>query len=245
MSKGSGSPVDVTYSADHDYSREASAYEQLKHSGADGTLVPKYYGSWTFTMDLHKEPEVQRPVRMILLEWVPGRSMLSVLESPDFARMSAQHRLDILGAALEVYCLIDFHKVQHGDFAPRNVLLVGSDIDVQMPRVMLVDFNFATMYTEPNARKRGFNPELPLSPRHLLWSSCPEEFQSWCPPPHREETIIFKGWLKKCWDGAESYALEPPKGLEMFRACDEPVEEAAPLEDREYYYSTSRLIVHS
>jgi hypothetical protein len=235
VSQDTGGPVDVTYVADHDYSREAAAYRQLKHEGVDGKLVPKYYGSWTFTMGLHKEPDVRRPVRMILLEWLPGHSMHHVLKSPDFARMSPQHRLDILGAAMETYCLVDFHKVLHGDFAPRNVLLVGSDVDVRMPRVMLIDFNFATVYADPNSRRQGFSTDLPFSPRHLLWSSCPDGFEAWCPPPHRDKKKVFKGWLKKRWDGAEGFASAPPEGLSMFRQYDEPVEEATPVEDREYY----------
>lgn len=235
VSKETGFPADVTYSADHDYSREAGAYQQLQKAGVDGELVPKYFGSWTFDMDLYGEPEVRRPVRMILLEWVPGHSMRQVLKSPDFARMSPQHRLDILGAAMEAYCLVDFHGVEHGDFAPRNVLLVGSDVDIQMPKVMLIDFNYATIYTDPNSRRKSFGTELPLSPRHLLWECCPEEFEAWCPVPHRLREEVFKGWLKRRWDGAPGFALEPPEGLSMFCDYDEPVEEADPVEDREYF----------
>ena len=33
---GTGFPADVTYSADHDYSREAAAYKELQKAGVDG-----------------------------------------------------------------------------------------------------------------------------------------------------------------------------------------------------------------
>lgn len=235
VSKEWGLPVDVTYSADQDYSCEAAAYQQFERSGVDGTLVPKHYGSWTFTMSLHKEPDVQRSVRMILLEWVPGRSMHSIFKSPDFARISPQHRLDILAAVLEVYCMVNFHKIHHGDFAPRNVLLVGSDVDIQIPEVKLIDFNLSAVYTEPNARHRGFDDRLPRSPRLVFWSGCPVEFRAWCPPPHRDKKEVFRGWLKKRWDGVEGFATELPEGLTVFDDYDEPVEQADPVEDREYF----------
>ena len=66
-----GDPTDVTWLADQDYSRECAAYEDLSKAGVDGILVPKYYGSWTFNMAL-LHPQHVRPVRMILVEWIPG-----------------------------------------------------------------------------------------------------------------------------------------------------------------------------
>jgi hypothetical protein len=52
-----------------------------------------------------------------------------------FVRMSPQHRLDILGVAMEAWCLLEFCGVEHGDFAPRNILLMGPNVDTKIPKV--------------------------------------------------------------------------------------------------------------
>ncbi|KAL2885059.1 Protein kinase-like domain protein [Ceratocystis lukuohia] len=82
---------DPTWRADRDYSSEAAAYEELKRVGVDGSLAPKYYGSWTFDM-------------------IPDSvTMQFIVEGGFRGSMSPQHRLDILAKAFEVNSKIDFH----------------------------------------------------------------------------------------------------------------------------------------
>ncbi|KAL2885062.1 Protein kinase-like domain protein [Ceratocystis lukuohia] len=101
---------DPTWRADRDYSSEAAAYEELKKAGVDGSLAPKYYGSWTFNMVHPETPKATRSVRMILMKWIPDSvTMQYILEGGFRGRMSLQHRLNILAKALEVNSKIEFY----------------------------------------------------------------------------------------------------------------------------------------
>ena len=66
---------DVIMRADYDYSREAAAYNELR-GPFEGTIIPKYYGSWTcdITVDTPSGPR-KRPVRLILMEFIDGVCM--------------------------------------------------------------------------------------------------------------------------------------------------------------------------
>ncbi len=55
-------------------------------------------------MGFKNEHDVRRVVRMVLMEWLPSRTMLSVVMSPKFLHMPPQLRLDILGKAMEAFC---------------------------------------------------------------------------------------------------------------------------------------------
>ncbi|KAK3306254.1 uncharacterized protein B0T15DRAFT_534821 [Chaetomium strumarium] len=63
--------------ADCDYSLEAWAYKMMQPV-IGGTVVPAYFGSWTFSLDTGR-PNQQRWVRMILIELVEGESMLDMM----------------------------------------------------------------------------------------------------------------------------------------------------------------------
>lgn len=91
---GSYDEPDCMTLADMDYSIEACAYQNLQPiSGVGGVLVPAYFGSWTFALDVpdpkpdpgsgHSKPaprQRQRWVRMILLELIPGKRLLDMIE---------------------------------------------------------------------------------------------------------------------------------------------------------------------
>ncbi|POR37867.1 Uncharacterized protein TPAR_01935 [Tolypocladium paradoxum] len=228
--RGAGSAVDVTWLADQHYSREAAAYEDLKKAGVDGVLVPEYYGSWTFDMPLLGSPPVMRPVRMVLIEWLQGVSMYSLIESNQVSRIPPEQRLRILAAAMEVECKLAFHGVRHNDFAPRNVMLVGSSIETQVPRVLLVDLNKSVALTRPNCFYTKSGATRPINPRYRYWGGCPIEFFSWVPQPHRSRSPAFKGWLKTQWEHSEKFA-DRTEGLLKRKDYDEPIEIVAPLPD--------------
>ncbi|RSL44296.1 hypothetical protein CEP53_011296 [Fusarium sp. AF-6] len=218
-----GSPVDVTYMADSHYSREAAAFEDLKAAGADGQFTPKYYGSWTFDMGLPGTSEV-RPVRLVLLEWLNGVDLWSIMErdgtNNGIHTMPPEKRLEIFAKAVEAETNVTFHRVLHRDFSPRNVMIVDAatseGVDSHTPRVVLIDFNNSTCVNRPNFRDRQFYTNapdpLPVSPRYNWWGGCPNEFLHWVPDPHRSDDAVFNGWLEQRWpDPSTEYFLPPFK----------------------------------
>lgn len=230
---GFGTAVDVTWLADQHYTREAAAYEDLQKAKVDGLLVPKYHGSWTFDMALKDSPHT-RPVRMILMGYIPGVTMYSFEEKDEIRRVPPQQRLNILAKALEAESLLFFHGVKHGDFAPRNIMLAGDDIETQMPQVFLIDFNHSTAMGRPNYKYRHINVRsaLPRNPMYRNWGPCPNEFLAWVPYPHRSRPTAFKGWLKSQWLGAKEF-LPPEEEARRQFDYDEPVEVVPPLPDSE------------
>ncbi|KAF5026742.1 hypothetical protein F66182_1161 [Fusarium sp. NRRL 66182] len=224
---------DVTWKADRDYSCEAAAYEDLKKAAVDGSLAPKYYGSWTLNMDYPARPQATRPVRMILMEWIPDSvTMQHLLDRGIPARISPQHRLDILAKAMEVFSEMEFYGVKHEDFAPRNVLLVGPEIESRMPGVMLFDFNMSAVFSRPTCKRRREKSKLPISPQYLFWGECPIEFYDWVPKSHRSRRPMFLGWLKSRWEHATAFD-GPSDSMKNYRDFNEPVEFAHPVEDKD------------
>ncbi|GAO19197.1 hypothetical protein UVI_02063670 [Ustilaginoidea virens] len=74
-----------------------------------------------------KQSQDVRPVRMVLMEWISGFSMQSLIDRQKVRHFSPEERLCILAKAMEVECYINFHGVRHGDFAPRNIMLEPTD----------------------------------------------------------------------------------------------------------------------
>lgn len=227
-----GIPVDVTWVADKDYSRESAAYEELQKSQVDGYYAPTYHGSWTFEMSLPGEPRTTRPVRMILMEWIQGINMWSLIESKQTYSIPPQQRLDILAEAMEVEAKVNFYGVKHGDFAPRNIILVGANLKQELPKVFLVDFNKSVVYDQPNCRYPRSSTHLPINPQYRHWGSCDPEFVNWVPEPHRSRPLVYKGWLRKQWDGSKNFASREEGRIRDFD-YDEEVEIVPPEKDRE------------
>ncbi|QUC24053.1 uncharacterized protein UV8b_08294 [Ustilaginoidea virens] len=227
--RGFGTPVDVTWLADQHYSRECAAYEDLSQAEVDGILVPKYYGSWTFNMPLKQSQDV-RPVRMVLMEWISGFSMQSLIDRQKVRHFSPEERLCILAKAMEVECYINFHGVRHGDFAPRNIMLEPS-VDAQNHRVLLIDFNYSSTFSRPNCKWKRQNATRPTSPRYRYWGPCPNDFFLWVPEPHRSRPAAFQGWLKSQWEHSEKFADRAEVNLRPYFNYDEPAEMVPPQPD--------------
>lgn len=91
--------VECITRADMDYSIEACAYQSLQPiPGVGGVLVPAYFGSWTFALDVsgpdvnpneapepgHSKPKPRRRwVRMILMELVAGNCLVDMMEKAE------------------------------------------------------------------------------------------------------------------------------------------------------------------
>ncbi|KAK5995185.1 hypothetical protein PT974_03582 [Cladobotryum mycophilum] len=194
---------------DKEFNQEAAAYEELRKAGVDGLLVPKYYGSWMINIAL-ENPNVLRPVRMILMEWIQGVSMQSLITA-NVSWFSSAQRLSIFARAMEVEAKVRFHGVYHKDFAPRNVLLVGPSPETQTPRVFLIDFNQSLVFSQPHAQFCNYKSTKPISPRCLYWGQCPDEFWHWLPEPHRSKDPVFNEWLKSTWSQLKDF--EEPEDM--------------------------------
>ncbi|KAH7320612.1 hypothetical protein B0I35DRAFT_427465 [Stachybotrys elegans] len=226
---------DVTLLADEDYSREASGYEELRKAGVDGSLVPTYYGSWTFEASL-LNTRITRQVRLILVEFIKGESLMSLYRSslPSSApkRLNSEQRLRILARAMEVYSKVHFCQVSHGDFAPRNAVLRGPDLE--NPDIVLIDLNSCTVHTRPKSVYRPVEARRPLNPAYLFWSELPEGFEYWFPEPHFSKPAVYKGWLRsqsRWYDPAKFE--QPTKENRESENFDEPVEYSDPISDEE------------
>ncbi|OAA65279.1 Protein kinase-like domain protein [Niveomyces insectorum RCEF 264] len=229
-----GRPSDITYQADGDYSREAAVYEHFGRSGLDGCYSPKYHGSWTFDVPLVSaepagsvgEQPTSRPVRMILMEWIPGASMLSYLETNKIDSISPTRRLDILAEALESNCYLRYHRIEHGDFKPRNILLADSAAHSKsrpplaprtdnrnsqpasnsLPRLYIIDFNRSYILDSPCMEREYGKWDLPPNPMHMYWGVDLQCFDRWVPDIYREREKAFRGWLKSKWGNVKGYA---------------------------------------
>ncbi|KAK9249273.1 hypothetical protein V1506DRAFT_569458 [Lipomyces tetrasporus] len=150
---------------DRAYCQEAAAYKAL--SELQGTIIPRYYGSYSF--DLPAGDATTRSVRLILIEVVPGSCMLQ-LDPVDF---SQSERQVIMKAIVDAESLLYTHNVLHGDVHPRNILILDTGREISARQVVLVDLGRArigrsTRLDNPEYEKK-YLPGVPISPL-LRWN---------------------------------------------------------------------------
>lgn len=187
---------DVIMRADFDYSREAASYNELR-GPLEGTIIPKYYGSWTcdITVNTPYGPR-KRPVRLILMEFVDGICMQDL----DANEFTEEERSNIMVKAIDAERAIAFHGVHHKDFAPRNVLCSGNDLRSTDLRVTIIDFNVSIVTRLAYPRIPSNSVRLPASPIKR-WQHYPLGFEGWVPSKPDEK----KEWLWKHWAGSPLY----------------------------------------
>ncbi|EGR46534.1 uncharacterized protein TRIREDRAFT_123019 [Trichoderma reesei QM6a] len=249
-------PVDVAWLAEHDYRREAAAYAELKRCRQDGRFTPRYFGSWIFDMAHGGGPQEEeekdeeddreekgeeggetRPVHMILLEALDGRTMFSLLESKQHLKLSLRLRLDIFARVLEAATALRFYNVAQDDLAPRNVMLTGLDFDSphqSVDRVVLFDFNEAVVLTHRKCRivhDKMATDRPTMSPRCRFWSDFPYEFGDWVYPLFQRKNT-FRCWLLSRWGDDETFGGPPTESEKKSRRQDR-YEEPPPLRDDE------------
>ena len=231
---------DVTWRADHDYSREAAAYEVLRDQKVDGQLAPKYYGAWTFDLPVPEEIRTAagtssptRPVRMILMESVPGVSIDSLLEDQrKYKSIPVALRLAVLAKAIEMFCRLEYHGVRQEDFAPRNVIVSHTDgWETRLPAVRLIDFGFAHVTRSPYYKPGQYaTPYLPPNPRYRFYGNTMVEFGKWI-PDRLKNLYAINGWLRSTWREHEQGFQNPPPDLKDMYDEDEFIKEYVPMED--------------
>ncbi|KAH6857057.1 hypothetical protein B0I37DRAFT_89440 [Chaetomium sp. MPI-CAGE-AT-0009] len=202
-----GIATDVVWNAERDYSVEAGAYEELKAYetkwAATATAIPQdksndirgcypaYYGSFAF------RPKVvvggltyTRTVPLVLTEYLPGPSMEQMItvkhvKNPDRRGFDTvielpgtdAARIHAFARAAESYLKLARAGVAQGDFAPRNIFLLG---DLQSPtlRAVISDFNIAGVFSRMSPPR---TPPIMADPI------------SFCADPGWE--VRFKHWL--------------------------------------------------
>jgi len=187
---------DVIMQADFDYSREAAAYNELR-GPFEGTIIPKYYDSWTcdITVNTPSGPR-ERPVRLILMEFVDGVCMQDL----DANEFTEEERSNIMVKAIDAERAIAFRGVHHRDFAPRNILCSGNDLRSTDLRVTIIDFNVSVVTRLAYSQTPSDSARLPTSPIKR-WQHSPLDFEGWVPSKPDKK----KEWLWKHWAGSPLY----------------------------------------
>jgi catechol 2,3-dioxygenase-like lactoylglutathione lyase family enzyme len=201
-------PRDVTYVADGDYSREAAAYQYLADQQFDGSgvVVPKYHGSWTFSLPMESPSGWLRPVRMIIMENIDGRMMLDI----NIARMSEPKRLDVIARVIEAESRLRHIGLDQNDVAQRNVILCGYDSSPEemVERVCLIDFNIAviTERSRTSVEYGGWEQtRLPCSPADAWWDKECHEFSDWFPSEWDDYGDDWHAWLVDRYGNSEEF----------------------------------------
>jgi hypothetical protein len=235
--------ADFMYHSDRDYTYEANAYQNIP-SSLQGSIVPQYFGSWTFSVD---EGENRlRWVRLILLSYVDGTSMDDVIhraQSPGWAirqeRVSSYHRrkdvvnykmlppeeerLDIFASVLEAEVNLFHTGVLQSDLHPSDVLILPAcDGSPSSSRVILVDFVRSTVLKyRPWAQKslEARRNSLPVNPAERLWRNDFGPFYKWLPQSWLNDKEKAREWMYKRFAGSSKYKEISRKFL-YHKRCD-------------------------
>ncbi|KAK3900790.1 hypothetical protein C8A05DRAFT_45436 [Staphylotrichum tortipilum] len=217
-------PQNIARLADVAYSHEAAAYEHLQHR--PDLPVPKYFGAWTFELAVETpQGRRRRAVRVVVMEYVPGRSIREIAESRVLAGgFSVEERLEVLAGALEAAVVVRHSGVDQRDLAGRNVILretTGRDKatgekEALKHRVVLIDFDTAevTSLTLRGAHPHELLPR-PQNPMALFWHDSLPEFEGWKPAEWEYGgSSVRRGWLRERFGGRRGEEYEPVGELE-------------------------------
>lgn len=203
-------PRDVTFESDMDYCREVAAYEEMDQ-WVGGTDVPKFHGSWTFQMPLSLPSgrKMMRDVRMILIERIPGKSMLEF----DQHTIPESERLETLARLSELISRISFIGVHHHDISQRNIMLCEGEQAGTVGRIALIDFNMSTVERlddfEEQYGPREPGPDKPANPLDRWWGGgWYGGFFEWLPDGWEKRVRPLQEWMFERWGKSEDFA--PP-----------------------------------
>jgi hypothetical protein len=113
-----------------------------------GTVVPAYFGSWTFTLDTN-QPGKRRWVRMIIIELIQGECMLDIIlraeqggDMMDYSLLPLEEfRIRVLQNIIEAETTISWETaIDHYDIDTRNIMVKPNGT------VVLIDFNQAYIH---------------------------------------------------------------------------------------------------
>jgi hypothetical protein len=228
-------PRDITAQADMDYAGEVAAYDRLMSVGETGRITPKFYGSWTFQLPITSQGFLyQRLVRLLLIEHLEGLDLQSSRIQNDYLtyngldafHLPEDYPLEVLARALDLYMCSMHWGVNHGDLANRNVILVtetttkistGNDNIINIPRVVLVDFNVSAVYSCILMGKHPCeNLDHPVNPMELFWDwSLAVDFEGWVPREWADSERLRQQSLLRRFGSEEQRALYEPVTKEL------------------------------
>ncbi|KAB8270079.1 hypothetical protein BDV30DRAFT_250961 [Aspergillus minisclerotigenes] len=116
---------------DRHYTHEVHTYDLLAEF--QGGLIPEFYGS--FSLDLSGSGSKVRTVRLILIEQIPGPSMLQV-KPEDF---SQQCRQQIIKSAIDFESMAYHRHIALNHLSPRNIMLLDPS-DYPQRKIVFLDF---------------------------------------------------------------------------------------------------------
>lgn len=209
-------PLDVVYQADKDYTWEAAAYDHLNANAklveAVGTSIPRYYGSWTFTLPLVQSGiTLERPVRLILIEDLEedlhGVTMENLLVNNGRKDRDAFHyqegfRLEVLKKILDARVHLESIGILRSDLNPSKVMLVprpkpDSTAETNV-RVVLIGYHRTTVlektegFEDSGPRKRNS----PKNPKDVFKSNELYELSGWAPSDWTDNLDKQRKWLE-------------------------------------------------
>lgn len=122
--------------ADKGYTTETAPYRAL--SDYQGSKIPRFYESYSLDIPLEptddKPTEDKRSVRLILVGFIPGLSMLET-EPCDFSQKARQN---ILKTLIEFESSVYARNIILDDLHPRNVMITNPGNEA--PHIILIDF---------------------------------------------------------------------------------------------------------
>ncbi len=192
---------------DRAYSCETAAYTAL--SKLQGKTIPRYFGSFSIKMcvDTTNAGTTFRLVRLILIEFIPGRS----IEQLSSANLSQSIRQSIMKEVIDAESLIYTHNIWHSDIRPANILVRD---DLKARRVTTIDFGKCTIGRHPLPfLHEEYLPNVPISPL-LRWSKPRGHFGSWI-------DWDWLPWLQRVYEPTRASITEYmksrwlPRGVEL------------------------------
>ncbi|KAF7620295.1 hypothetical protein F9C07_7148 [Aspergillus flavus] len=165
---------------DNHYTHEVAAYMTL--SDVQGSMIPEYYGS--FSLKVPVDASNTREVRLILIEYIPGRSMWDI--SPK--EVPQRDRQNIMKAIIQFETLAYTRDILLPDLKPRNVVVANTSAH---EKAVCIDFGDAQF-----GRGSIFNS--PVIDAYLLPGTYISPLLRWH-AVFRTRMLDFAGWIDWDW----------------------------------------------
>jgi serine/threonine protein kinase len=194
---------DPFFNCDAAFAHETSAYHHLQP--LQGTVVPRFHGSYTVDIPLRRDSPESRPVRAILYEYIPGFSLREI----EVDGLTRQRRQEIMAGIIDVDCRMLQLGVNNLDLHPRNVI-VTSGPKSRETSVCLIDFDWCKCRARSEAGHLQQPILEPLSDQKVL--------NRWDDPDFSETMIDFghlvdwpwSHWLKHDYIGRRTKESHTP-----------------------------------
>jgi hypothetical protein len=201
------SEEDPFFGVDYDYTHECAAYRHL--SDVQGSIIPRYFGSFTLTVPVY---ECSRVVRLILIEQIDGLFM----DRLDPRKYSREERQEIMKQIINGESSVYTKNVSHEDLRPQNVIIESGDI--RTCRVVLVDLGKSVIGRSRNPHdkkeEQRYLPGTAISPL-LRWNV------HYCRQTYFNEWINWpwQSWLENQYKETESTITKEQRELWAIYDC--------------------------